>query len=113
MRKSFFSLDALGGTVFEAYTNEENWNGWACPYFSFEGAQRLAEAWRNSGWRAVYEEEGDAFAFWLQPEGEPDEPELYASVEIGRHRLYPIGAFSWTWEENSSEILPVEFGTAA
>lgn len=110
MRTSSFSLDALDNAVFEAYTNEENWNGWACPYFSFEGAQHLAEAWRGRGWPASYNEARDVFAFWMQPE---EEPESFAAVEVDGRKLYPIGAFSWMWEENSTARLSAELGTDA
>ncbi len=52
MRKSTFMLDATGEAIFEGYTDDSEWNGWAVPMFSFEQAQKIVGAWRALGWAA-------------------------------------------------------------
>ena len=46
MRHSRFTIDMFGGEVFDGFTTGETWNGWARLYFTFEEAQRVAEAHR-------------------------------------------------------------------
>jgi hypothetical protein len=42
LEKGIFGLDHLG-QVFKGYYNKDyNWNGWACPYFTFQEAIKLA-----------------------------------------------------------------------
>ena len=102
MRQSTFMLDALGECPFAGYTGGEEWNGFACPYFDFDQAQALIAAWQEQGWAAGYDEGTDAFVFSVNQNfetGEPEESEKFAAIERDGRRLYPIGAFGWTWEE--------------
>jgi hypothetical protein len=40
-RPAVFQIDAFGGIFFHGITPDQRWNGFACPLFSFEEAQRL------------------------------------------------------------------------
>lgn len=62
-------------------------------------AERIAATWRdgNPAGTAVYDAERDAWVFSDPDDGE-DGPEVYAGVDTEHGRLYPIGAWAWTWE---------------
>ena len=96
MIKERFTLDFLEGQQFEGYTRGEDWNGFACPYFTFDQAQCIADAWRGSGKNASYDNNRDEFTFEMQ-DGEEDR---FYSEEIEGVKLYPIGAGSWIWSES-------------
>lgn len=99
MRATKFGLDTFENEFFEGYTRDEEWNGWACPYFTFEQAQSIVEAHHRRGMSARYDINLDQFVFIP---GGGDE-EIYAPVEIDSQKLYPIGAFNWIWEEVAKE----------
>ncbi|HEY0319453.1 MAG TPA: hypothetical protein VGC66_00630 [Pyrinomonadaceae bacterium] len=99
LRPTEFSLDTYGDQVFSGYTLDEEWNGWACPYFTYDQALLLVEAHRSHGWRAHYEEENDAFVFSFEHDG-LDTPDTFPSVTISGRKFYPVGAFGWIWEES-------------
>lgn len=65
MRETKFSLDTLGNQVFDGYTRDEDWNGWACPYFTFEQAERIVQACQ-AGISTRYDAALDAFNFELE-----------------------------------------------
>ena len=105
MRETLFSTDILGDDTFSGYTDGRTWNGWACPYFPFEQAQRLVAAWRDSGWKAGYDPKRDVFTFAAADgQAEADEPETFGGVEIGGKQLYPIGAGAWIWDEVTDQV---------
>lgn len=95
MRETQFFLESLGNYEFEGYTRDEEWNGWACPYFSYEQAEKIArihsEVWDT---KVRYDSGADKFVF-----GFSDETEEYTAVDIGGKKLYPIGTCVWIWEE--------------
>jgi hypothetical protein len=99
MRPTKFAIDFLEGKTFDGYTREEDWNGFACPYFSFEQAQHLIDAWHSRGWNAGYNKEADSFLFEIASGAGVTEDEIYSSLEIEGMKLYPIGAFNWIWDE--------------
>lgn len=45
MFKGKFQIE--DGPIYEGYTNGNHWNGWACPYFTREAADEIAEAENN------------------------------------------------------------------
>lgn len=102
LREAKFSMDTFGDRAFDGLTLGEDWNGWACPYFTFEQAQHVVEAHRNNGGRATYEEHSDSFVFSFRDAG-PNEAESYPAVEIEGRKVYPIGASNWIWEEGAVE----------
>ena len=99
LRPTQFSLDFLADEIFEGYTQDEKWNGFACPYFSFEQAQHLVVAWRSQGWKALYDPDADSFNFHVETASGAKEDESYQSSEIEGKRFYPIGTFNWIWDE--------------
>ena len=104
MRASMFYLDALDGKEYRGYTTGETWNGWACPYFTFEEAKRIAENQEilnqivsdDEKYEGKYIESEDKFSFY-----EPYNDEWYdfEAVDINGKKLYPIGTRYWTWSE--------------
>ncbi len=96
LEKAVFVLDAFEGEEFEGYTQGETWNGFECPYFLFESAQRLMSALSAEGQTAFYDEKTDEFV--CAEEDYEDAPDRYGALEVeGLGKLYPVGAFVWTW----------------
>lgn len=102
-RSTEFYFDSDPDTTFPGYTKGEEWNGWACPYFEREVAERIAKRYvemhedgPDEGYEAKYDSERDAFVFY-----EPvyEEPIVFNSVEIDGKKLYAVGAYHWTWRE--------------
>ncbi len=56
MRPAKFEMDFLGSRDFEGYTYDEDWNGFACPHFTYEQAMQIVEAWIEEGSPAKYDE---------------------------------------------------------
>ena len=94
--KATFVLDALEGEEFEGYTQDEQWNGFACPHFPLESAQRLMAALSNLGQTAFYDTQTDQFV--CAEEDYEDDPDRYGAVEVeGLGKLYAVGSHMWTW----------------
>jgi hypothetical protein len=105
MQRTWFQLDALGEVIVEGFSSGEEWNGWACPYFTYEQAERLVELWERNRWKAAYDGVQDAFVFSVNQDfttGDSEEFETFPAVSIEGLNYYPIGAFQWTWENASS-----------
>lgn len=100
MRVAEFALDFLDNVTFEGYTQGEWWNGFACPYFSFEQAQRIVTAWRGKGWGARYDAEVDTFLFEMNVGTKTSDFEAYSGMDFGKRKYYRVGAFSWIWDES-------------
>lgn len=94
MRKAEFTIETYGNNTFDGYTQDEDWNGWACPYFTLEEAQKIVDMHKKTGQKAGFNEDSNAFYFNVQ-----DEEEFYQPVEIEGTKFYPIGNSSWIWEE--------------
>jgi len=94
MKSTKFSIEIYGNEVFDGYTKNEDWNGWACPYFTFEESVKIVDAHRKSGQKAEYNQDSNAFYFEIQ-----DNYEVYKSTELEGIKLYPIGNSNWIWEE--------------
>jgi len=98
MRAAKFAIDFLEGQIFEGYTKGEDWNGFACPYFTLEQARRLVDAWRMAGRDATYDAEADRFFFKVDGVGEED-CDSFSAIEADGMTLYPVGNSCWIWEE--------------
>jgi hypothetical protein len=87
---------------FEGWTSGQRWNGWECPYFEFDTAILMVDAWNNAPfdeeYQARYDEEQDAFCFCSDGLEEWD---CFGAqtIEIADKtiKVYPIGAFCWIW----------------
>jgi hypothetical protein len=104
MRAAKFSIDTYGDQVFEGFSNDQEWNGWACPLFNFEQAQRIVDACKQGKGHAFYDADRDQFVFYLDGTTS-DDPEVYTSEEVEGNKLYPIGAFNWIWEEQADTVI--------
>lgn len=98
MKQSIFTLEALPSYQFKGFTNGDEWNGWACPYFTFDEAVRIKNAHNNAGLLdAYYDEQKDIFVFEF-----PDGSEEYKSDVINGNTVYAIGNGAWIWEEKET-----------
>jgi hypothetical protein len=96
MKPTLLCLETLGDKIFPGFTSGDGWNGWACPYFSFEVALQIVGAFQAQGAVARYDEAHDVFVFESDVPGESEEFGLF---EVKGRKLYPLGAGSWIWEE--------------
>lgn len=101
MRKAQFKLEFLGNSTFDGFTEDETWNGWACPYFTYEESVKILKVQNASGGKATYEPDSDRFIFCIQ-----DEEDVFEPIEVGDLKLYPIGNGIWIWDEvtDASEL---------
>jgi len=88
----------------------EHWNGWACPSFSFASAkamlkyivQKNDELGYTSDWK--YDKKTDTFAYDNNDEKDAFQalPEEYVGHDIntplGAKHVYDIGSHCWCWE---------------
>lgn len=109
LQAATFSLDAYNsGEVeifFHGFTDGQRWNGFACPSFTLEDAQRLAAINNVTPYcgHIKYDPDRDAFIFDEHGDG-GDTALALPSVEFGAvtvegQKLYSIGAFAWCWYE--------------
>ena len=109
-RKSNFSIDGLRGT-FDGYTNDMSWNGYAVPFFEKDQADLIL--------KEVQETFPDSNSYFDKDTyyiGVFDDEELsydeFKGVDVetkeGTKHVYPIGCYSWTWEEKINEELKEE-----
>ena len=91
MVKDLFTLADDSGVFFEGYHQKSvNWNGWACPYFELKVAQTISKILNG-----YYDKHIDSFNF---PEWDDSFESILVPTRDGNKRLYPIGAYGWTWE---------------
>ena len=107
MRLTNFKIESLGYEIFEGFTKDEDWNGWACPYFTFEQAQKVLKTYNmlrsviGQKDSAYYDSAADVFIF---PTSEDEESETFAAIIENGQKYYPVGAFCWIWEETAKEV---------
>lgn len=96
-RSSAFTLEG-SDEEYRGWTQWAFWKGWALPHFEFQEAERIIARLHDLG--AHYSRQSDAFIF--KPSS--GTPHVWKArvirVRGGKKlRVYPIGAFSWCWEE--------------
>lgn len=102
MIKRKFTIDGYEDMdlIVDGYTLNESWNGWECPYFTFEQAVKIMEHFEG-----YYKKGTDTFVFFENDKF--TETEEYTSSEHNINdelvRLYPIGSGCWVWEEYTEE----------
>lgn len=89
LKKAIFSMDCFDENI-EGFTYGNTWNGWACPYFTFDNAMKLTSLVPFNMW---YHQEGDTF---LTMSDEIDNEEFNAVIIDGQ-KYYAIGNCSWCW----------------
>jgi hypothetical protein len=97
-----FSAEWLDeGTLLEGFSNGMRWNGWAMPYFSRETGLRLCTMLPSLRFDAGR----NAFVSFCEdyPEGEQEEVFEACAVDVDgvALELYPVGAGSWTWDDEN------------
>jgi hypothetical protein len=92
--KAFFSMDCMDENI-EGLTYGNTWNGWACPYFTYENALKLAELMPD--FNMSYDSKTDTFIANTDDGFETSE-EFPAKV-IDGVKYYGIGNMSWCWYE--------------
>lgn len=104
-----FSIDDDPTASFTGWTDGQRWNGFACPLFERDEAQRMVDAYATGalswsgppeeGYAAGYEAATDSFWFYNPSVGARD---AFSGTDIilpdGRPvHVYPIGAAGWIW----------------
>jgi len=105
MRKAKFSHDFLGDCEFQGYTRDEDYNGFACPYFSYDQAMPILQAWVEHGLAANYDENSDEFVFEVSGGDAGNEFQRFGAIYADGLKLYPIGVFDWIWTEVENSEL--------
>lgn len=103
LRKAAFVIDSIPDAIFAGYTDDDTWNGWACPYFEKSEAERVLQASKANHYVWSYDAEQDAFIVRSEDDPEDYEPEVFQAVNrnvegSGETKVYGIGAYSWIWE---------------
>lgn len=114
MRKAVFDIN--GEFTSEGYTNDQHWNGWACPYFTKEVGLKLAETMSDVTMDLTFNEEQNTFvAQYYSGCALEDDIEIFEGslhdVDGVPTMLYPIGAWTWVWQEQRDEepeVKPVK-----
>lgn len=103
-RPAVFQIDAIE-SYFHGVTQDQHWNGFACPLFSLEEAQRLMALNNHTDFcgQIAFDAEQDAFLFHEFGVESEERPDVYKAVLIGDEKFYPIGAFSWCWQDVSDD----------
>lgn len=104
-RKSSFNID--DGEMIKGYTNGSTWNGWACPYFNLENANKIKDQFSEyDGSIMLYDGKKDTFYYKIGGE-EIMEEWTGEDIEVdgGKIHVYPIGAYCWVWDEWTNEEL--------
>ena len=91
MFKGKFQIE--DGPIYNGYTNGNHWNGWACPWFTKEVADKIAtEVNADAPYCTMhYDKANDAFVY----KAEGDDECIYKANTQG---LYPIGNGDWRWD---------------
>lgn len=97
LKSSKFKIETLGPDVLlDGFTTGESWNGWDCPYFTYEQGEKVVKAFKaqktfnGKSFVAFYDSEKDAFCFKLDYENEIEE---FSAIEIEGKKLYPVLKF--------------------
>lgn len=107
--KSAFGIDPESkNEIYPGYTSGQTWNGWECPFFEFNIAKKiLGDISKSDGAPTKYSKATDTFTLSYN---DPDnDPEPWPGVDIIYNgvlvHVYPIGAWSWCWDEYTTEDI--------
>lgn len=99
MRKTVFTID-VSEKYYEGYTDNRLWNGWECPWFTKEVADKMIDDLNKEGVKSKYDTETDTYIVNFEDLDTIDEFEGYDVETVdGVQHLYPIGAWCWIWDE--------------
>lgn len=103
MRKTRFVIDT-NEDIYEGYTDGTLWNGWECPWFTKEVADKMVRDFIRDGGEAKYDPKTDSYTFLGENWGSKDVFDGDdVETEDGIQHLYPIGAWCWIWDEVEKE----------
>ena len=104
-RATEFTIDGFEDT-FAGYTFGQTWNGWACPCFDRETAQKVIDA--NNKLAGEYD--NHSLLYW---DGEKimekyEDGEIYdmshpteIKTENGTIKVWDVGSHNWSWWDES------------
>jgi len=90
-----FTLDFLfdEGKSIDGMTYGQTWNGWECPYFTPENAEKIL-SYFTEGY-LTYNAEKDVYQH--DGYGDGKEIDIFEPVIIDGQKYYSIGGFNWCW----------------
>ena len=94
---------------FQGYTNGKKWNGYACPYFTYDETVRLLTFWGNQN-KKYYNKwvySGPKDIFYIDDGcGNSDELDKIRSIiiQVGDEKIktYNFGDHGWCWREKNN-----------
>lgn len=98
MKSAIFCMEPLEGN-FPGYTNGDTWNGWECPFFTYDEAVKVLNASKRNGYSWRYDEMDDTFVVWSEDSyTEEFAADLIETPDGKIEIVYPIGTYCWIWE---------------
>lgn len=99
-----------GGPTYEAYCDNQRWNGWAMPWFTLESARALM----NDIPEVKYDEKLDRFTCQFDSRDDIDEfTPVTITVDGQPLKVYGIGAGFWVWDECDEPPAPAPSAEAS
>lgn len=108
-QKRDFSIADEG--PYEGFHNPQvNWNGFACPYLTKDGAAKLFAKIQSDPKNIIkFHEDRDCYEIQFEQDESSD---LWAGLDIlvdgERIHVYPIGYYCWTWQTFGDEVKDVQ-----
>ena len=107
-KSASLTIDAETG-CFEGYTTSNIWNGWQCPLFNKENADKICKAFNNEFCKMRYDEENDCFVADYPVDEYTEKYEGRDYIVNGKvEHLYPIGSHGWCWDMAEQEEIEDE-----
>lgn len=110
LRPTAFGMDCLGNVRIPGFTNAEKWNGWSCPYFTYDQACAFLVIWNKATkeWSKECPDYKDMIAYYDAKTDEFVIPEVgyverHEATLIDGTKYYCIGANAWCWFDYANE----------
>ncbi len=98
-----------GYGCFEGYTTSNIWNGWQCPLFNKENADKICKAYNDEFCKMRYDEENDCFVADYPVDEYTEKYEGKDYIVNGKvEHLYAIGSHEWCWAMAEQEEIEDE-----
>lgn len=98
MKKAFFTIE--GEEKFQGITSGQRWNGFECPYFDLETAQKILSTLQDvdqaKEFGFSYYHFNDDFSLLF--ETHEDGTEQYSPITFEGVKYYSIGFCNWVWQ---------------